>query len=214
MEIKNDISLKITLLGEASVGKTSLINVYYKNKFDENIDATLSASCIQKTLETNNGKYNLKIWDTAGEERFRCLNKIYIKDSNIVILVYDISRKSTFKELSYWIDYANEFLGNENAVFGIVGNKLDLFDKEEEIKKKDPEMEFDVVEHKEGYDFAEDNDAIFCQTSSKEGAPGFSEFVRKLVEKCVLKKKLIKTEKIILNNENIRKEKEEDNCYF
>ena len=61
-------------------------------------------------------------------------------------------------------------------------------------------MEFDVVGHNEGYDFAEINDAIFCETSSKEGAPGFSEFIEKLVEKFILKKQLKKSEAFILKN--------------
>ena len=211
-DVHKDISLKIILLGESYVGKTSLINVFYNNKFDDKIEGTLTTSCIQKAIDTNNGNYTLKIWDTAGQERFRCLNKIYIKDSNIVIFVYDISRKSTFEKLSFWIDYTNEYLGNENAVYGIVGNKIDLFDKEDEVKEKDPEMEFNVVEHKEGYDFAEKNDALFCETSSKEGAPGFSLFLRQLVEKFILKKQIKRTKTIIITDEIVTKE--QNCCWF
>ena len=210
---KNNISLKVILLGEASVGKTSLRNVYYNNKFEQNIDNTLTASCIQKTIEINNRNYSLKIWDTAGQERFRCLNKIYIKDSNIVIFVYDITRKSTLNELNYWINYANEILGNESAVYGIVGNKIDLFDKEDEIKQIDPDMEFNLVSHNEGNDFAEKNDAIFCETSSKEGAPGFSEFIRKVVEQYIRKKNFKKSDTLVLKkNESIVEE--EKKCCF
>ena len=204
---QKDNTLKIILLGETYVGKTSLINVFYNNKFDENIGNTLGSSCIQKTIETNNGNYPLKIWDTAGQERFRCLNKIYIKNSNIAIFVYDITRKSTFNELSYWINYVNEYLGKDNVIYGIVGNKIVLFDKENEIKQKYPDMEFDIVEHKEGYDFAEKNDALFCQTSSKEGAPEFSLFIRKLVEKYILKKQFTKTETFIIKKEKKKKKK-------
>ena len=200
---QKDNILKIILLGETFVGKTSLINVFFKNQFDENIGNTLGSSFIQKTIETNNGNYTLKIWDTAGQERFRCLNKIFIKNSNIAIFVYDITRKSTFKELSYWINYVNEYLGNNNVIYGIVGNKSDLYDKEKEVKQKYPDMEFDIVELKEGYDFAEKNDALFCQTSSKEGAPEFSLFIRKLVEKFILKKQFIKTKTFTIKEEEI-----------
>ena len=68
-------------------------------------------------------------------------------------------------------------------------------------------MEFDIVEHKEGYDFAEKNDALFCQTSSKEGAPEFSLFIRKLVEKYILKKQFTKTETFIIKKEKKKKKK-------
>jgi len=197
---KNDGSIKIILLGETFVGKTSLISVYCQNIYNPDVQNTLTSLSIHKTIETSKGKFSLKIWDTAGQERFRCLNKIYIKGSNIVIFVYDISRKSTFNELSFWIDYAKKYLGNDDAVYGIIGNKIDLIDKESEIKEKDPDIEYNLVSQEEGMALANKIDAIFLETSSKEKGTGLSEFMMELVEKFLSKKKLNKDEKIFLKD--------------
>ena len=204
---KSDGSIKVVLLGETFVGKTSLINVYIKNVFNPDAQNTLTSTSFQKTIETSKGKFSIKIWDTAGQERFRCLNKLYIKGSSIVIFVYDISRKSTFNELTFWINYTKEYLGNEDAVYGILGNKIDLLDKESEIKEKYPDMEFDLVSNEEGMALANKIGAEFCETSSKEGGPGLSEFIMELVKKFLSKKDSNKSEKITLKDGGKKKKK-------
>ena len=184
---KYDKQIKIVLLGEVCTGKSSLINVYINKLFDEKISSTKTASFSKKVIQQGDKLYKLNIWDTAGQEKFRSLNQIFIKDSNIVILTYDITRKSTFNELPWWIQYTESILGENAAVYGVIGNKLDLFDKEKEIKEKDEEAEFELVNSEEGKKFAEEIGAEFLETSAKEGAPELEDFIYKLVEECIEK---------------------------
>ena len=200
-------SIKVILLGETYVGKTCLINVYYKNKFEDKMDPTLSPLCLRKSIEINGLKFYIQIWDTAGEEKFRCINKIFIKDSQIVIFVYDITRKSTFAELPFWVDYVEKFIGKETAIYGIIGNKIDLFDKEEETKPLNPKEEFDLVNKQEAEKFANEIGALFCETSAKDNAPGFSEFINKLVENYIREKSIDNLQKEVVHLKSSKKEK-------
>ena len=81
-------------------------------------------------MSVKNKKYRLEIWDTAGQEKFRSLTKIFIKDAKIVIFVYDITTKKSFEEVDFWVKTVKDILGTE-PVFGLAGNKKDLFQFEQ-----------------------------------------------------------------------------------
>ena len=134
----SDEEIKVILIGESGTGKTSLINATMGLKFKDTIESTTTNSFSSKTITINNKEYVLNLWDTIGQEKFRSLTKIFIKDSKIVILVYDITRKASFNELNFWLKMIQDILGDE-PVLGICGNKSDLFVKEqvkeEEVKK-------------------------------------------------------------------------------
>ena len=128
--------IKVILVGEMGTGKTSLINVLMGGKFIEGAEITTSsASFVTKQMKIDNKLYSINLWDTIGQEKFRSLTKIFIKDSKIVIFVYDITRLKTFEELEFWFQTIKDVLG-ENVVLGIVGNKQDLFVKEEVKEEK------------------------------------------------------------------------------
>ena len=94
---------KVILLGESSVGKSSIINRYIKDEFNEALISTVSEYYCEKKLDINKEIVNLEIWDTAGQERYRTLVKNYYNGSKAAIFVYDISNKVTFDELkNYW----------------------------------------------------------------------------------------------------------------
>ena len=102
---------KVVLLGESGVGKTSIINRYTLNTFKSQRLPTTGANFVQKTivLEDENKSIKFEIWDTAGQEKYRSLAKVFYKNSSVCILVYDITRKSSFEELkNYWVDEIKE----------------------------------------------------------------------------------------------------------
>ncbi len=145
--------IKVILVGESGTGKTSLINTSIGIPFKEDIITSSSNSFAPKEFEINGKKYILNLWDTIGQEKFRSLTKIFIKDSKIVVFVYDITNEKSFKELEYWITTINDILKDE-PVLGIAGNKQDLYVKEqvkEEVAKK----------------YAQDKNIIFQLTSAK-----------------------------------------------
>ena len=180
-----DGELKIILLGEVFTGKTSLINAYTKEKFNPEVNTTTSPSYFSKLITVGNQTILVNIWDTAGQEKFRSMNKIFIKKSNIVLFIYDITRKKTFKELSFWVKYVENCIGKDNIIFCVVGNKLDLFDKEEELKQKN--FEFDLVDTEEAREFANNIGAEYLETSAKESGSAFVKFLDKIIGQYVEK---------------------------
>jgi Ras-related protein Rab-22 len=101
------ITLKVVLLGESGVGKTSIIQRYINNSFNPGISTTGGANFTTKLMDFKEEKQKIKfeIWDTAGQEKFRSLAKVFYKNASICILVYDITRRESFEELeNFWIE--------------------------------------------------------------------------------------------------------------
>ena len=148
---------KVVLVGETQTGKTCVIVKAIRDIFEEGDMTTYVASSYLLPVKTESGnKMNLEIWDTAGQERFRTVNKIFYKNARAVLLVYDITRKKTFEEIkNYWVDQAKT-CACLNVVLGIIGNKSDLFEKEE-------------VTEEEAREFAKSIGAFFMLTSAKHG---------------------------------------------
>ena len=128
MSGKNNI--KIILLGESGVGKTNLINVSLDREFEENSASTNYCSYLEGILDYNNMKYSYALWDTAGQEIYRSLNRIFIKESKIILFVYSINNKDSFNEMEYWINSAEEILGEDKYIRALVGNKSDLYEEQ------------------------------------------------------------------------------------
>ena len=133
MKDKDNISCKVVLVGDTGVGKTSIIERYINDKYDESQKTTLVSSYTFKKIDIK--KYNksvsLDIWDTAGQEVYRSLSKNFYLNASIGILVYDISRKASFESIrDYWYEQLKTF-GEEKMIFDVVGNKTDLFQREE-----------------------------------------------------------------------------------
>ena len=132
----SESSIKVILLGGSGTGKTNIIKALVDRPFDESSNSTLTSSFISKKININNREYHLELWDTAGQEIYRSLTKLFLVDSKIVIFVYDITQKSTFEELDFWIKTAKDNLG-DTPIYAIFGNKKDLYiDKQVEEKKE------------------------------------------------------------------------------
>ena len=104
---------KVVLLGESGVGKTCIIARFINNTFEENLISTTGASYAGKTMtfdEFGGKSIKFEIWDTAGQEKYRSLTKIFYKDAGAAILVYDITRKESYEEIKkYWINQIKDF---------------------------------------------------------------------------------------------------------
>ena len=188
----NENEIKTILLGESGVGKTNLINITAGENFSEIIDMTYSNSYVEKIFEINNIKYNIKLWDTIGQEKYRPLTRLFFKDSKIIILVYDKSVKKSFDELKYWALEVKNALG-DNAIVGIAGNKYDLEDNE------------DDVDENKVREFAKSINAKFKMVSAKTNGIAFINFLQELLNDYIKKNngKIEKdTDSVALNKKN------------
>lgn len=164
--------LKIILLGETGVGKTNLIKVSMGQKFEPYSTTNQSGSYYEGKYDSDNGKsYIYNLWDTAGQEMFRSLNRIFINGSKIVLIVYAINRKKSFDEIEYWISCVKEILGNGNDyILALVANKSDLYEEDQ------------VISEAEGENKAKEHKMKFKVTSALTDAAGFKKFLHELIE--------------------------------
>ena len=169
---ESDNDLKMILVGSSGVGKTNLINSLIDEKFQAITLTTSSSTYVVKKIMINDKLYEVEIWDTAGQEKFYSLTKIFIKGAKLVIFVYDITQRKTFEEIDHWINTVNEVL-EEKPVIGLAGNKKDLYLKEE-------------VNNEEGNEKAKEIGAIFRLTSAKEGF-GISDLFEELMYEYIKK---------------------------
>ena len=146
---------KVVLVGESGVGKTCIIAQFTSGKFDPSTVSSLTAQFIRKTLEFPEGKsLTFDIWDTAGQEKYRSLAKIFYKDAKAVILVYDVTNEKSFTEMKdYWYEQIKQ-LGDKDIILAIAANKSDLYEEKK-------------VENEKGEAFAQEIGAIFVSTSAK-----------------------------------------------
>ena len=148
-------SVKVVLLGESGVGKTSIISQFTTNKFNPRCATSVSAQFISKTIEFPKYDKSIKfdIWDTVGQEKYRSLAKIFYKDARIIIFVYDITTQFSFNALKeFWYKEAINTADND-PIFALVANKIDLY-KEQQVSNND------------GKAFADEINAIFQATSA------------------------------------------------
>ena len=122
-----DLIFKLILIGDSSVGKTNILYKFLSDEFDQNTRPTIGVEFATKNFEIENNIIKTQIWDTAGQERYRSITTSYYKGTKGCLLVYDITRKSSFENLDMWINDIKS-AGNENLSIILVGNKCDLED--------------------------------------------------------------------------------------
>ncbi|XP_062843883.1 ras-related protein Rab-31 [Trichomycterus rosablanca] len=145
--------LKVCLLGDTGVGKSSIVCRFVQDHFDHNISPTIGASFLTKTVPCGNELHKFLIWDTAGQERFHSLAPMYYRGSAAAVIVYDITKLDSFHTLKKWVKELKEH-GPEDIVVAIAGNKNDLGDIRE-------------VPTSDAKEFAESIAAIFIETSAR-----------------------------------------------
>ena len=119
-----DVILKIILLGDRGVGKTSLCNRLCNNIFEKDTKATIGVDLFIKVFQTDNKSFKLQLWDTAGQERFRSITASYYNKVSIVLLLFDYSNIDSFKNLPYWINEI-KLRANKSKII-LIGNKTDM----------------------------------------------------------------------------------------
>ena len=122
--------IKVILVGESGTGKTSLINTALGKEFNNKEISSMKCSYVKLKKIIDDTEYTIDLWDTIGQEKFRALTKVFFKNSDIVIFVFDITIKETFNELEYWFKTINDELGDA-PIKGLAANKQDLFEKQE-----------------------------------------------------------------------------------
>ena len=175
MSYKEIPEIKVILLGETGVGKTSIIKRYYEDEFDSNVSSSFSCSYVDKDVEVDRKTYKLIIWDTIGQELYRSLSKSFVNDAKIVILVYAIDNEKSFEDLDFWYKLYTEILGTD-VIMGVAGNKSDLFLQQ-------------VVPFEKGKKYAEEKGGIFSEISVKENKESINLFVMDLVKAYIHKGK-------------------------
>ena len=152
------LETKIVLLGDVSVGKTSIASRYCKNSFnDHHINTIGGAYQQQKVVLPNGSMVKLHIWDTSGQERFRAMTNLYYRDAQVAILTYDITNEQSFSSIDFWIKELKYKVENENMILCLVGNKCDVNSNEKKVTTL------------KGKNFASEHNMIFFETSAKTG---------------------------------------------
>ena len=196
---KNDPeAIKVILIGDSGTGKTNLITVAAGYQFNSDSLTTKACSFIQKIYNKHNANYTVNIWDTIGQEKFKSLTRIFVKESKIVILVYDITNKDSFDNLPFWKGLVDDIL-SESPILGIVGNKMDLYYNEQ---VKENELE----------EYANKIGAKFLLTSAKNDPDSIGIFIGGLLDDYLSKDKGDRIQSFVLNKEQIKKEKKKKCC--
>ena len=128
VERRGGDALKVVVLGEARVGKTSITLRFVKNEFDKAQDSTIDASFLGKKVTVGERTVTLNIWDTAGQEKYHALAKNYYQGASGAILVYDVTDLDSFEKAKAWYLELRKYIG-KTAPIMIAGNKSDKIDK-------------------------------------------------------------------------------------
>mmetsp|Transcript_11150 Transcript_11150/g.16809 ORF Transcript_11150/g.16809 Transcript_11150/m.16809 type:complete len:201 (+) Transcript_11150:56-658(+) len=146
--------VKVVLLGDTGVGKSSLVLRFVANNFKPYSESTIGASFMSKIVTVNNKPIKFQMWDTAGQEKYHSLAPMYYRGAAAAIIVYDITRADTFNTLKNWVEELKS-KGPKDVAIAIAGNKADL----EEHREVDKKM---------ASSYAEDIGAMFLETSAKD----------------------------------------------
>ncbi|KAL0241973.1 hypothetical protein I308_106147 [Cryptococcus tetragattii IND107] len=119
------VQVKLVLLGEAAVGKSSLVLRFTSGDFDENTSPTIGAAFLTQKCRLENRIVKFEIWDTAGQERFHSLAPMYYRNAQAAVVVYDITKAASLEKAKAWVKELQR-QANANIVIALVGNKLDL----------------------------------------------------------------------------------------
>jgi Ras-related protein Rab-5C len=148
---------KLVLLGDASVGKTSLVGRFVTNQFNEAVETTVGAAFSTQSVTTDSGRsIKFEIWDTAGQERFKSLAPMYYRNASCAVVVFDLTSETSFSRAKEWVKQLS-LSNNPNIVIGLAGNKSDVPSSQRQVKPEEVKQ------------FVLDEGLIYFETSAKTG---------------------------------------------
>ena len=153
--VEDLLKLKLIVVGNQNTGKSCILNRFVNETFEENYQATIGLDFQSKNITIHDQDVRLILYDTAGQEKFRSLIPMYIREAQIILFIYDVSDRESFDSIPKWIQDVLD-VKNTEPVLVLIGNKIDL---EKERK----------VTYEEGKRFAEQNNFIFQEVSAKTG---------------------------------------------
>ena len=162
------IKYKFIVIGSSGVGKTAIIKRLTEDTYDDQIMSTIGVEYNTTTIQCGGQEVQLQIWDTAGQEKFQSISKTYYRNAVGILVVYDITDRKSFDQLSIWVNEAQR-LCDPNAVIHLLGNKADLESKR-------------VVSISEALSFANANQMQYIETSAKKGENITQAFIRTTTE--------------------------------
>ena len=169
VEQQQTIPIKIIMVGAMNVGKTSLVTKYATGKIPGQTKTTKNASYVSKYKKINTLNFEIKLWDTAGQEKYKSLTKLFTKDSKIAILVYSIDSEESFNSLDDWFKLVKS-TNEDNLILGVAGNKSDLASDK-------------TINNQRGEEYAKKIGALFKPTSALVENGGIEEFIDELFQK-------------------------------
>ena len=152
-------SIKLVLLGEAAVGKSSIVMRFVSNDFSENKEPTIGAAFLTQRVNVNDHTVKFEIRDTAGQERFASLAPMYYRNAQAALVVYDVTKPQSFIKARHWVNELHDQT-SQNIIIALVGNKVDIVEEDETARK---------VAREEGEKLAEEENLLFFETSAKSG---------------------------------------------
>ncbi|QLG74796.1 hypothetical protein HG535_0H01230 [Zygotorulaspora mrakii] len=161
---------KLVLLGDSSVGKSSIVHRFVKDSFDDFRESTIGAAFLSQTIKirdtssdsTEDTVIKFEIWDTAGQERYKSLAPMYYRNANAALVVYDITQQDSLSKAQNWVNELKNKVGDEDLIICLLGNKLDLCDSSDNGDKR-------AVMTDEAKVYAEEQDLLFYEVSAKTG---------------------------------------------
>ena len=192
--------IKSILVGDSQVGKTSIITQLVRKTFDEEYIQTIAGDKSTKDIELSNGKtLILEIWDTAGQDMYRNVNKIFMKNAKIVILVYDMTSEESFKGLNDWYKQVIDVNDKNEIQFGVVANKSDLYE-DQKVNKDEAE------------NYAKSINAVYGETSALDYDSVYDYFknISESYDNMVTEKERLKREEEAKSKKVIKKEVAEE----
>ncbi|KFA67422.1 hypothetical protein S40285_00189 [Stachybotrys chlorohalonatus IBT 40285] len=169
---KPSSSVKLVLLGEAAVGKSSLVLRFVNNDFQENKEPTIGAAFLTQKCNLPTRTIKFEIWDTAGQERFASLAPMYYRNAQAALVVYDLTKPTSLIKAKHWVAELQR-QASPGIVIALVGNKLDLTNDPApaDDNEDDGEDSGDArkVSTEEAKTYAEEESLLFFETSAKTG---------------------------------------------